>query len=131
LTITIGYHHLVIKVGFQPGGLYRLLGIPMYKLLRTEAFDSRELLGNEIEDVNNQLREAVSFAAMIVIVERYLLKKKGIKSQLPIDLVLPLLIGEGGLINIDHLAGAACLSTMLNSSNLAGAQKVIVCSRAT
>src|SRR4051812_2568731 len=27
----MGYNHLVIKVGFQPGGLFRLLGIPMSK----------------------------------------------------------------------------------------------------
>ncbi len=28
-TITPGRDHLMIKVGFQPGGLYRFLGIPM------------------------------------------------------------------------------------------------------
>jgi len=111
LTITMGYHHLVIKVGFQPGGLYRLLGIPMQELLRTEAFDASELLGNEIKDVNEQLREAASFAGMILIVEGYLLKKiRKVKQQLPIDFVLPLLIREGGLINIDYLATTACLS---------------------
>lgn len=31
--ITVGHNHLMIKVGFQPGGLYRLLGIPMNELL--------------------------------------------------------------------------------------------------
>ncbi len=75
LTLTMGYHHLVVKVGFQPGGLYRLLGIPMQELLRTEAFDASELLGNEINDINEQLREVASFAQMKMIVERYLLKK--------------------------------------------------------
>lgn len=75
LTITMGYHHLVIKVGFQPGGLYRLLGIPMQELLRTEAFDASELLGNDVADVNDQLRETGSFAAMKLVVENYLLKK--------------------------------------------------------
>ena len=105
LTITMGYHHLVIKVGFQPGGLYRLLGIPMHELLRPEAFEASELLGNEINDVNEQLREAASFAGMKLIVENYLLRKiKKVKQQLPIDAVLPLLISEGGLINIDYLA---------------------------
>ena len=111
LTITMGYRHLVIKVGFQPGGLYRLLGIPMQELLRTEAFDASELLGNEIKNVNEQLNEAASFAGMIQIIESYLLNKiKNVKSQLPIDFVLPLLIREGGLINIDYLARMACLS---------------------
>lgn len=112
LTITMGYHHLVIKVGFQPGGLYRLLGIPMQELLRTEAFNASELLGNEINDINEQLREAASFAEMKWILESYLLKKmKKVKQQLlPIDFVLPLMIKEGGLINIEYLATTACLS---------------------
>lgn len=111
LTLTMGYHHLVVKVGFQPGGLYRLLGIPMQELLRTEAFDASELLGNEINDINEQLREVASFAQMKMIVERYLLKKiKKVKPQLHIDFVLPLLIKEGRLMNIDYLATTACLS---------------------
>lgn len=83
----------------------------MQELLRTEAFDASELLGNEINDINDQLREAASFAAMKMIVENYLLKKiKKVKQQLPIDFVLPLLIREGGLKNIDYLATTACLS---------------------
>jgi len=111
LTITMGYHHLVIKVGFQPGGLYRLLGIPMQELLRPEAFEATDLLGNEINEVNEQLKAAASFVEMKGIVENYLLKKsRKIKQQLPIDSVLPLLIREGGLINIDVLASTACLS---------------------
>lgn len=111
LTITMGYHHLVIKVGFQPGGLYRLLGIPMQELLRTESFDASELLGNEIKNVNEQLSAASSFAAMIMIIESYLLNKiRIVKQQLPIDFVLPLIIREGGLMNIDSLAKMACLS---------------------
>lgn len=111
LKITMGYHHLVIKIGFQPGGLYRLLGIPMHELLRTEAFTATELLGNDIKDVNEQLSEADSFTKMIQIIECYLLDKiKKVKQQLPIDFVLPFLIQKGGLINIDHLAKMACLS---------------------
>lgn len=111
LTLTMGYHHLVIKVGFQPGGLYRLLGIPMQELLRTEAFDTGELFGNDIKNVNEQLSEATSFAGMILIIENYLLNKiRKVKQQLPIDFVLSFLIREGGLINIDSLASMACLS---------------------
>jgi AraC-like DNA-binding protein len=111
LTITMGHHHLVIKVGFQPGGLYRLLGIPMQELLRTEAFDAMEFFGNEVADVNDQLRAAAAFTEMKMIVEHYLLKKiKKVKQRLPIDFILPLIIKEGGLINIDYLANTACLS---------------------
>jgi AraC-like DNA-binding protein len=112
LHITMGHEHLVIKVGFQPGGLHRLLGIPMHHLLRPEAFDAGELLGPEVYLVNEQLREATTYSQMQSIVERFLLKKQNaLKQRLPIDQVLPLLIKYGGLLPIDKLAGLACLST--------------------
>jgi AraC-like DNA-binding protein len=111
LHITMGYEHLVIKVGFQPGGLHRLLGIPMYHLLRQEAFDAGDLLGPEVYLVNEQLKEAASFQEMQTIVEQFLLKKKrAFKSPLPIDHVLPHLIQQGGLLPVDQLASLACLS---------------------
>ena len=107
-----GRHHLMIKVGFQPGGLYRLLGIPMNELLCKDAFDCAELFGNEINDVNEQLKNAPSFIEMKMLIENFLLKHVGkLKPILPIDRVLPLLIKERGLIKIDQLASQACLST--------------------
>ena len=112
LNITLGHHHLLLKVGFQPGGLNRFLGIPMTELLQKEAFDATELLGNEIMEVNEQLQEAISFCQMKNIVENYLLKHLNrLKQTLPIDFLLPLLIKEGGLVKIDKLASHACLST--------------------
>ena len=111
LNITLGYHHLLLKVGFQPGGLYRFLGIPMYELLQKEAFDATELLGNEIREINEQLQESISFLQMKNIVESYLLKHLyKLKQTLPIDFVLPLLIKEGDLVKIERLASHACLS---------------------
>ena len=44
-----GSNHLMIKVGFEPGGLYRFLGIPMNELLCKDAFDCTELLGSEVK----------------------------------------------------------------------------------
>jgi AraC-like DNA-binding protein len=106
-----GFDHLMIKVGFQPGGLYRLLGIPMSELLCRDGFDGTDLLGNEMNEINDQLREAVSFWKMKIIVENFLLKRAGkLKPSLPIDQVLPLLIKGRGLIKIDQLASQACLS---------------------
>lgn len=106
-----GSNHLMIKVGFQPGGLYRFLGIPMNELLCQDAFDGRELLGNEMTRVCEELEEAESFFKMKIIVENFLLQHvHRLKQTLPIDQVLPLLIKEGGLIKIDQLAANACLS---------------------
>ncbi|WP_018621727.1 helix-turn-helix domain-containing protein [Spirosoma luteum] len=106
-----GRDHLMIKVGFQPGGLYRLLGIPMRELLSQDSFDAVGLLGRKMDEVTDQLREADSFANMKMIVDRFLLKQVGrLKPALPIDQVLPLLIKERGLLKIDQLASYACLS---------------------
>ena len=108
---TPGRNHLMIKIGFQPGGLYRFLGIPMNKILYKDSFDAVDILGNEINEVTDQLQEAVSFSEMKIIVESFLLKRVGkLKPTLPIDQVLPLLIKERGLIKIDQLAFQACLS---------------------
>jgi AraC-like DNA-binding protein len=109
--ITLGQHHSVIKVAFQPGGLYRFLGIPMEELLGIQAFDATEVIGGEIKQVTEQLQEASSYLDMKFIIENYLLQHKGsLKSRLPIDSVLPLMMKEGGLMNIDRLASEACLS---------------------
>jgi AraC-like DNA-binding protein len=109
--ITAGRDHLIVNVGFQPGGLYRFLGIPMNELLSKDVLDGAELLGNETNDVHNRLQEAISFAQMKNIVESFLLKQVGrLKQTLPIDDVLPLLIKERGLLKIDQLASLACLS---------------------
>jgi AraC-like DNA-binding protein len=110
-TITPGRDHLMIKVGFQPGGLYRFLGIPMNELLCNDSFDGVDLLGNEMNEVNHRLKHAISFIEMKMIVEGFLLKHADrLKRALPIDGVLPLLIKKGGLIRIDQLASHACLS---------------------
>ncbi len=101
----------MIKVGFQPGGLYRFIGIPMNELLHKEAFAGVDIMGNEINEAAEQLSEADSFEKMKIIVERFLFKYLDrLKTPLPIDQVLPLLIKERGLLKIDQMASLACLS---------------------
>lgn len=109
--MTPGLNHLMIKVGFQPGGLYRLLGIPMKELLCKDSFDCIDLLGNQMNQVNEQLKHATSFTEMKTIVETFLLTRSDkLKEALPIDHVLLRVIKEQGLIKIDQLASDACLS---------------------
>lgn len=109
--ITPGNNHLMLKVGFQPGGLYRFLGIPMKELLCNDSFNSIDLLGNEINEVNDRLMHANSFLEMKMIVETFLLKRSGkLKQALPLDQLLPLLIKNRGLLKVDQLASHACLS---------------------
>lgn len=83
----------------------------MQELLWSEATNASDLLGNEINQVMEQLEETESLQEMKIIVENYLLTHVNkIKQSLPIDAVLPLVIKNGGLINIDRLASDACLS---------------------
>ena len=106
------HHNLTIKVGFQPGGLFRLLGMPLNAFSMDESFDSSDVLGKDIAFVTEQLREATTYGQMIAIVELFLLKKRAqLRSKLPIDNVLPLIIQKGGLINVDEIAALSCVST--------------------
>jgi AraC-like DNA-binding protein len=112
MNLRFGYRHLVIKVSFQPGGLHRLLGIPMHSLLGKDGIDAQDVWGNEINLVLEQLSEADSFHEMNTIIEQFLLSKAiNLKQLLPIDSVLRILVKGGGLIPIEHLASASCLST--------------------
>jgi AraC-like DNA-binding protein len=111
IQLTMGYKNLTIKVGFQPGGLYRLLGIPLKEFLLDEAFDSADVLDKDIRFVNEQLQEAATYDSMVYIVERFLLQKKEkLREKLPIDEVLSQLIQKGGLMNIDDISKQACVS---------------------
>ena len=70
VNLHISHHHLIVQVGFQPSGLYRLLGIPMCELEADEGYDSTYILENDIKYVTEQLSEASSFESMVAIVER-------------------------------------------------------------
>lgn len=108
--ITMGYDMLVVMVGFQPGGMHRLLRIPMNELLDLP-IDSSLLLGREIEEVTEQLNTAADVDKMVEVVEQYLLKKvKGLKSMLPVEEVLIQILQQKDLVNVDRLAKQACIS---------------------
>jgi AraC-like DNA-binding protein len=108
--LTMGYDMLVILVGFQPGGMHRLLGIPMNELL-DRPLDSSLLLGREIDEVTEQLNAAPDMDKMVDVVERYLLKKvKGLKGMLPVEEVLIHMLGQKKLVTVDQLAKQACVS---------------------
>ena len=111
MNLRFGYHHHVIKVAFQPGGLYRLLDLPMQTLLGNDGISARDLWGSEIDLVMEQLNETNSFPEMKRVIEEFLLLKSNyLKEILPIDAVLQLLVKGGGLIPIENLASTACLS---------------------
>lgn len=112
IRLHMNHANYTIKVGFQPGGLYRLLGIPMSEFPMDETLDSQYILDKEVNAIADQLAETGQVSRMIAIVEGFLLKKmQKLRTQLPIDRVLPELIRQGGLMNIDNVASLACVST--------------------
>jgi AraC-like DNA-binding protein len=111
VNLVMGYNHLIVRVGFHPGGLYRLLGIPIKELEANEGYDSTYLLDKELCYITEQLNECAGYDNMASIVERYLLSKlNSLKEVLLIDKMLSKIIERGGLINIDEVASQACVS---------------------
>lgn len=109
--ISLGHRHLVIKVGFKPGGLHRLLGIPMTELLRVEAFDASDLLGSSIDHLNKQLASCTDISMMIALIESFLCNKVEQKlSDQQMEHAFEIILRSGGLSSIDKVASAACLS---------------------
>ncbi|MEO5996610.1 MAG: AraC family transcriptional regulator [Chitinophagaceae bacterium] len=112
LNVVMGYNHLVIKIGFQPGGLFRLLGFPVSELEADGVLnESVNLVDKEIPFIIEQLQEAVSFEHMNAVVQKWLLKKlDGLKNELPIDKALLYMIKQGTLSNITEVASQSCVS---------------------
>jgi AraC-like DNA-binding protein len=108
--LTMGNDLLVIPVVFAPGGLHRLLGVPMLEMLGFP-FDASLFLGKEIEDVNYQLFESKNYHQMLMVVENYLLKKvRKLKPILPFDLALANLEAQGPSLKVDQISQQACIS---------------------
>ena len=109
--LSMGPKMLIISVGFFPGGMHRLLGVPMQEML-DKPFDATLFLGKEIEDVNEQLFEAKNFNKMIEIIQSYLLQKvNSLRRLLPVDQVIKQMIQKRSLLSVDQLAQQACVST--------------------
>ncbi|GAB2947041.1 AraC family transcriptional regulator [Hymenobacter coalescens] len=112
VNLRMGFDQLTIKVGFQPGGLFRLFGQPMEQLFDL-SIDSQELAGPEISRLNEQLRETADYGQMIALVENYLLRKAAaLKTDAhAVDQVARLMLqGHARRYSLDWLAGQACLS---------------------
>jgi len=107
VNISTGAHHIIVSVAFMPGGLHRLLKIPMQELY-DEPFDATLLLGREIAEVNEQLKAAQSTFSMKNVVERYLLRKLHYCSFLPWEHAMKAQLQ--GNISIENAASLACLS---------------------
>lgn len=110
VTLDLNRDHKAVRVGFQPGGLYRLLGISMSEMMDGSC-DAADVFGNEMRVVNDSLQEAKSFDAIHAIIEKFLLQKvKALKKALPFDRAMLELLKADGNIPVDEVASLACLS---------------------
>lgn len=111
VNLTMGKNHLMLCVAFHPGGLHRLLGISMKHLFDNDVETSLLFSDAEISSINQQLKEASSWAAMKQIVEDFLLHKiHRLKTLLPFDMAMKELVKSDGTMSIEKTAALSCLS---------------------
>jgi len=99
-----------IRVDFLPGGLYRMLGIPMHELF-DGGFDALEFFGAEMKSINEQLQNISDSKEGKNIVEKFLLNQlPGLKGKVPFDSALRVLLNNNGNMPIEKTASLSCLS---------------------
>ncbi|MEJ7558845.1 MAG: helix-turn-helix domain-containing protein [Pedobacter sp.] len=107
VNVSMGQHHVIVSVAFMPGGMHRLLKMPMHELYDIP-FDATLLLGPEITEVNERLQEAQTALEMKNVVEGYLMGKLQYSLLLPWEFAMK---GQlQGNLSIDNAASLACLS---------------------
>ncbi|NML66128.1 AraC family transcriptional regulator [Hymenobacter sp. RP-2-7] len=103
--------HLVVRVACQPGGLHRLLGVPVRELYDF-ALDSRAVLGPALDEVADRLAETTDYQQMVTVVEAYLLHaaRRLAAPTRPLDQLLPQLLSGWVARPVEQLAHEVCLS---------------------
>ncbi|MGI4884583.1 MAG: helix-turn-helix domain-containing protein [Janthinobacterium lividum] len=103
--------HLVVCVACKPGGLHRLLGVPVKELFDF-AVDSRAVLGPAVDEVADRLAETTDYGRMVAVVEAYLLRaaRRVAGAPRPLDALLPQLLSGWVARPVARLAHEVCLS---------------------
>ena len=110
VSIDINKSHKAVRVGFHPGGLFRLLGIPLSEMV-DESYNAADVFGAELTAMNNRLQEDIDFDEIKKVIETFLLQKaKSLKKALPFDLAMLELLRVNGNVSVEHIASLACLS---------------------
>jgi AraC-like DNA-binding protein len=108
--IDINQRHKAVRVGFQPGGLHRMLGLSLHEMVDGN-YDAADVFGNKMRAVQMQLQEAEGFDAIKDVVEQFLLTQLiHTKPLLAFDHAMLQLVKHGGSLPIEKLAADSCLS---------------------
>lgn len=99
-----------VRVDFLPGGMFRMLGIPMNELF-DKSFDAADFFGPKMKELNEQLQLNLDEKTALKLIENFLLDQiLRSKDILPVDLALHKLLLAQGDIPIKELASLSCLS---------------------
>jgi AraC-like DNA-binding protein len=110
VSIDIKRNHLAVRVGFHPGGLFRLMGVPMHEFI-DEHYNAEDVFGKSMVAVNEQLHEARDYFEIKNIIESFLLDQlHRVKPLLPFDEAMLELFNPYRSAPIEHIASLACLS---------------------
>jgi len=110
VTLDVNKSHKAVRVGFHPGGLFRLLGFSMKKMT-DKHYDAEDVFGNDMKRVNLKLAEAKSFDEIKNVIEEFLLEKvKDLKRALPFDMAMLEILRYNGNIPMEKIASLACVS---------------------
>jgi len=110
--VNIKVHRMLnaIRVDFLPGGMYRMLGIPMHELF-DDGFDALDFFGAKMRSINEQLQHLSNLEEGQNIVEKFLLKEvSSLRGILPFDSALRILLKNNGNMSIEKTARFSCLS---------------------
>ncbi len=110
VNIKLTRDHRAVMIGFQPGGLFRYLGIPMAEIF-DEGIDGFSILDKDIKSLIDEIRELQQPELINTRVQSYLLKKiQNIADLRPFDHALRILQTNGNKYSMDEMARNACLS---------------------
>lgn len=108
--IELSHDHRAVMIGFQPGGLFRFLGIPMTEMF-DDGIDGFYIIDKNIRSFIADLRETEQPEHINTKVQSWLLKKiQNTRDILPFDRALRKLQKEGNRYSMDDVAHDACLS---------------------
>jgi AraC-like DNA-binding protein len=110
MSLMINQTHRVAVIGFQPGGLYRFLGIPMHELF-DDGFDGIEIMGKDVNELLDQCREKIDMREINELIQNFLMKRVyNLQKDLPFDKAIHHLVYKNGNMPIADFADLACVS---------------------
>jgi AraC-like DNA-binding protein len=107
----VGHDFLALQIHFQPGALYRLTGVPLIELTNVY-MTADNVFTKDIHFVNEQLYHATSYAAMIEILNQFVvsLTRNIKKDSHLLDKAANLMLNQQGNLSLDWIRNESCLS---------------------